>query len=402
MKKIAGLVIAVFLMGTFTPFAAADDVLKKMRAFKAVMDTLPETMKEEEEELEAPVVVTPEPVKEDVVEPMIEEKRYPWEAKSKEMEQEVAPVVEDMQEEVEAESWDSYRGYESKPQDYGSSDTTLKEDLSEEVTDSLRTDIDAIDTSNLEMTSEDVVEDMIDSEEESISDVSTSTNNLKEDVIDIVDTIKDTEETESIAEVTDDTIDMSDEAELIVEETSYDWDEEVVEMKIDENVQETAEGIQELLKTGLSDMDATAKDVMDLGGEYQEDREALNESTEAIDFELSVDVEDTVEEIEMKMNSTVDSTVESTDAISESVSSTESKKLGMILDQPHVTKTDEPEIMQYRQDLTQELTPEILDRHVHIDQMKSEIDAEIEEIQSDIELITGISKDNSESLTEDK
>lgn len=62
---------------------------------------------------------------------------------------------------------------------------------------------------------------------------------------------------------------------------------------------------------------------------------------------------------------------------------------------------DEPEVLKYRQDLTQELTPEMIDRHAHIDRIKSEIDAEIDEIQSDIELITGAKRDNPAPRTEE-
>ena len=42
-----------------------------------------------------------------------------------------------------------------------------------------------------------------------------------------------------------------------------------------------------------------------------------------------------------------------------------------------------------------------LDRHAHIDRIKSEIDAEIDEIQSDIELITGAKRDNPAPRTEE-
>lgn len=416
MKKTAVLIILVFGLGALVPYAAADDdVLKKMRAFKAVMDKLPESTREDEPEPPAPAALM-NAMKEEVeeVKETVEPEPLPWERE--------APADNEMdsadetEEEDGTERWTPYQGYTPPIADMVEEENAEIEETVEEVTDEIdvmeaATDMDAVVEQNAPDVTAEVIEEDLEAVTEEAEDIAAETiatemsDDMAQDSVEVIEEEDidlgaemeeeaDTTEWMDISadadeDMKEDAMDAAEsvtedavEAPAVVEESSYEWNEDAAEMPMDEDAKEAAEEIRSILQTGITaeEIDAVIEDA---GLDMDEPADEPAEETVSEEIEAKTEPE---------MNISEETPVAQED------SAVAAARPRLSLDQ---VQSEAPEIMKYRQDLSRELTPEMIEQHAHIDKIKSEIDADIDEIHADIELITGIKREVSDTLAEE-
>lgn len=351
MKKTA--LFSILLLGMclmVTVAQAEDDVFKKMRAFKAVMDTLPETTKPEPEpvlEIEDPEP-TPAPV-----EPMVEPEIPVVDIEPERMQEDIERMIEEQPKVMdrEAPSWISEQ-----------------EDTGDDVLETIEDDIDT--------TRPVTLFEILDSKPAA----------------------------------------MTPQSEEPIEETGYEWPEETVEKDIVEDTKPSAQEIKTLLETEISaevpSLEKAAPEKVTIP-----DTDDYEPVAEVMDFGSEMNIPDTaaVGKEESEISAAVSTTTAASagaemDIAESSLASSQPEDVeeldfgleevpAAIPEQDAVP--EELEVLKYRQDLSQELTGDMIDQHAHIDQIKSEIDAEINQIQSDIEMITGAKRGDQDGLSEE-
>lgn len=415
MKKTALFIIAVFAIASAAPWAAAeDDILKKMRAFQDVMDTLPESTRTEEPEPESPEVTPPVAPEMEKTEEEVQREPYPWERETPKMEEEAereaypwergAPKADkSVDTDQEEDKWTPYQGYTPDTDDMVEDVTAepemdMAEDESPEYEDD-ETDIDDDMADNEEDIEDEFIEEpdkdaVMESaaEDDDEADDSEMSSGAEESMEDVVEEAAETEEMPD-SEFSETGMDDPVVEDTFEEESAYEWEEEpVLDEELKAEIEKAAERVATSLETDMpadipeeaADVEESVRETAEAGIALMDDAVAQAEETTG---EMNIAEADPVGEMESDLSAPGFKPLK------------ESAALSIGRSQP--SGLDEPEVLKYRQDLTQELTPEMIDRHAQIDRIKSEIDAEINEIQSDIELITGAKRNNPAPRTEE-
>ncbi|MBZ0166257.1 MAG: hypothetical protein K8I00_05570, partial [Candidatus Omnitrophica bacterium] len=376
--------VSIVMMGlclTCATARAEDDVLKKMRDFKALMDTLPESTSEEDVVEKAlpsqPAVATELPKTE------MEADRPQWLAEPEAMEEESVQEP-DFPEDVNESDTPPWRAYE---------------------------DMDEYDTD----------------EQDTAADVEESADVIMENRPFATETMDEDGPADFAGP------DMAD------EESGYEWDEDIVEMEMDEDTKQTAQEIKTMLETEITaevtgeddvredemeemieedepglnlgpdqvveqmlpqddGMDKTKPAAMDMAEEVAEGDAGLNIAESQVVLDEDSVISEATESQLMDEGSAVageQKTIAATTPGMESDAFSDDPSAEIPMNAQELPDPEDLDVLQYRQDLSQRLTGDMLDRNTHIERIKSEVDAEINEIQSDIEMITGARMEDS-------
>ena len=251
MKNTAMFIIAVCGLGLCVPLASAeDDVLKKMRAFKAVMDTLPESTDPQEEEPQVPPAVTPAPVKKPAEVPAARE-TYPWQ------EDYSQPQKKDKTEQrpdasgAAEDRWTPYKGYTPPLNDMTADDAEEDAaDMTEDAEDALPWESADTDDEDEDMTATEMAED--ESPEPDMAEETTDASSGDEEAGSEVSA---GDEDGPLPDMTEENAeDVGGESlteERTVEESAYEWEEDVTEMEMDADTEQTAQEIKAMLESGI-------------------------------------------------------------------------------------------------------------------------------------------------------